>query len=383
MPSKARYTLSYTDLDGARKQKAFYGKTKRIAKNKALEFLKNLKDQIDNPRPVIFSDWAEKWIDLYPETANLTSASINGYQLAVRHLSEYFGDMPLQSIKAATVRQFFSEFKKPDGSAYSDSMLRKVRNTFSAIMEAACDNELIYHNPVKSYRVKSQKPSRVKRAFTLDQAIVFSEYAKIHPDGLGPYILLHTGIRLSELMGIIPAEDFDFAEGTIQLHRTITDADGVPQLNTKGKTRAALRTILLDPDAKRYLNSRIECHSDDFLFHPISNNKVNPYLAPRTWKRNAWHRFIADFNANYPEILEILPGELRHCWFTLMREVNPDLRVVDLQGGHALQGLTDSNYSHYSLEWLKENTRFPSYQKPLDLSEKREHKRNIKMRENS
>lgn len=333
MPSKARYTLSYTDLDGARKQKAFYGKTKRIAKNKAAEFLKTLKDQIDNPRPVIFSDWAEKWIDLYPETDSLTSATINGYQLAVSHLSDYFGNMPLQSIKAATVRQFFSEFKKPDGSAYSDSMLRKVRNTFSAIMEAACDNELIYHNPVKSYRVKSQKTPRIKRAFTLNQAIAFSEYSKIHPDGLGPYILLHTGIRLSELMGIIPAEDFDFNEGTLKLHRTITDADGVPQLNTKGKTRAALRTILLDPDAKRYLNSRVECHSDDFLFHPISNNKVNPYLAPRTWKRNAWRRFITDFRADHPECFEILPGELRHCWFTLMREVNPDLRVVDLQGG--------------------------------------------------
>jgi integrase len=364
MASKYRYVLNYTDLDGIRRQKSFYGKTKRIASERAKQFLQKLNES-KTEHVITFRDWAAEWLNLYPANGNLSTASMNGYELVISHLNDFFGGMPIQSIKPTHVRKFFARFKKPDGTPYSMSMLLKVRNTFSAIMEAACDNGHIFHNPARSYKVVSNKQSKQKRAYTIEQARIFSEYAKGHPDGLGAYILLHTGLRPSEMMGIIPASDFDFSQGSLTLHRTITDADGYPQINTTGKTAAAMRTIFLDPDAFFYLSGRIDCHREGFLFRPKSNRSSQGYMGPRAWSRNRYKRFIADFSQSTPYIPPLLPGELRHTWFTLMREVNLDRRVVDLQGGHSLKGLTDGNYSHYSLEWIKEHTIFPDYPSTL------------------
>jgi integrase len=365
MASNNRYVLNYTDLDGIRKQKSFYGKTKRIAKGKAEDFLKTLAENPFKEKPISFRDWAGTWLDAYPAASGVSAASMGGYELAVKHINEKFGKIPIQAIKATQVRHFFASFKKPDGSDYSISMRRKVRNVFSAIMEAACDNGLLPHNPVRSYRVSGGKASTEKHAYTLEQAAIFSEYAKSHPDGLGAYILLHTGLRPSEMMGIIPASDFDFSQGSLALHRTITDADGYPQINTTGKTATAMRTIFLDPDAFFYLAGRIDCHREGFLFRPKSNRSRQGYMGPRAWSRNRYKRFIADFSQSNPGVPPLLPGELRHTWFTLMREVNLDRRVVDLQGGHSLKGLTDGNYSHYSPEWIKEHTIFPDYPNAL------------------
>jgi integrase len=360
MASKYRYILNYTDLDGIRRQKSFYGKTKRIAREKANQFLQDLNSpKIE--RVILFRDWAEEWFRLYPENNGLSAATLNGYELAINHLNNFFGKMPIQAIKPTHVRKFFAKFKKPGGTDYSPSMLRKVRNTFSAIMEAACDNGHIFHNPVRSYRVAGGAQSKPKRAYTIEQARIFSDFAKWHPDGLGAYILLHTGLRPSEMMGIQPAADFDFSQGTMTLRRTITDADGFPEIKGSGKTATALRTVLLDPDSLFFLNNRMDCHREGFLFAPKATNSRRSFMGPRTWAQGPWKRFISDFSAAYPDIPALLPGELRHTWFTLMREVNPDRRVVDLQGGHTLKGLTDSNYSHYTAEWLKENTIFPDY----------------------
>jgi integrase len=361
MASKYRYILNYTDPGGIRRQKSFYGKTKRIASERAKRFLQELNEP-KVERVITFRDWAAEWLELYPANGGLSTASMNGYELAISHLNDFFGSMPIQSIKPTHVRKFFARFKKPDGTPYSSSMLLKVRNTFSAIMEAACDNGHIFHNPVRSYRVTGGEQPKQKRAYTIEQARIFSEFAKQHPHGLGAYILLHTGLRPSEMMGIKPATDFDFSQGTLTLHRTITDADGYPEVKTAGKTATALRTILLDPDALFYLNGRMNRHKGTFLFPPHSNRSRRDFMGPRAWTRGPWKKFIADFSDAYPSIPALLPGELRHTWFTLMREVNPDRRVVDLQGGHSLKGLTDSNYSHYTTEWLKENTIFPDYE---------------------
>lgn len=360
MASKYRYILNYTDLGGIRRQKNFYGKTKRIAREKANKFLQDLNSP-KVERTILFRDWVEEWFKLYPANNGLSAATLNGYELAIGHLNKNFGRMPIQSVKPAHVRQFFAKFKKPDGTSYSPSMLRKVRNTFSAIMEAACDNGHIFHNPVRSYRVTGGAQPKQKRAYTIEQAQIFSEFAKQHPHGLGAYILLHTGLRPSEMMGIQPAADFDFSQGTLTISRTITDADGYPIINPFGKTSDALRTILLDPDAWAYLSANLDCHREGFLFAPTSNRSQRDYMGARTWTRTRWKKIITDFSVAYPGIPALLPGEMRHTWFTLMREVNPDRRVVDLQGGHTLKGLTDANYSHYTIEWLKKNTIFPDY----------------------
>lgn len=361
MASKYRYILNYTDLDGIRRQKSFYGKTKRIAREKANKFLQDLNSP-EIEHVILFRDWAEEWFKLYPANNGLSATTLNGYELAIDYLNKHFGKIPIQSIKPTHVRQFFAKFKKSDGTNYSPSMLRKVRNTFSAIMEAACDNGHIFHNPVRSYRVTGGTQPKQKRAYTIEQAKIFSEFAKQHPHGLGAYILLHTGLRPSEMIGIKPASDFDFSQGTLTLHQTITDAAGYPEVKTAGKTATALRTILLDPDALFYLNGRVNGHKGTFLFPPHSNRSRRDFMGPRAWTRGPWKKFIADFSDAYPSIPTLLPGELRHTWFTLMREVNPDRRVVDLQGGHSLKGLTDANYSHYTTEWLKENTIFPDYE---------------------
>ncbi|MGL4548909.1 hypothetical protein [Eubacterium aggregans] len=53
-----------------------------------------------------------------------------------------------------------------------------------------------------------------------------ANFAKSHPYGLGAYLILKTGLRRGELMGLIPSEDFDFANNRIYVQCTVQESGG-------------------------------------------------------------------------------------------------------------------------------------------------------------
>lgn len=348
MPSKCRYMLNYTGLDGARRHKAFYGKTKRIAKRKAEQFLQTVKTQaLDAPT---FKEWSAEYLHLYIEPRDdITQGTKSTNAKAVSKLNEYFGDALLTEIMPADVIHFVQTAetdttpRKPLSAAYVQKLLSIMRQIFNA----AIDNGICYRNPARSVR-PPKRSARVKRAYTIEQARIFSRYASKHPDGLLPFIAIHTGLRPSESMGLKPC---DFDGDILTVSRTITyDGKHVydPIINEhSGKTKSALRHIICDPLLIKKIGSlSIPIKEKDFIFGGVTARAYD-------W---TYRRFLRDFCADNPQVPPLTLYELRHTWFTLMQTYNADRRVVDLQGGHSLGNLTDDVYAHYDVDFLRKNT---------------------------
>ncbi len=142
----------------------------------------------------------------------------------------------------------------------------------------------------------------------MKQTQIVLDFSQHHPEGLGPYIILNTGLRRGELMGL-RRDDFDLQNGLLRVHRSITDVNGTVKINNGGKSRAARRAIPLSPQA-----------IDTLAAWPLPPNgwifksKYGGILAPRQYARYHFNLFRADLAAAYPELPVLNLHELRHTF---------------------------------------------------------------------
>lgn len=347
MASKIRKTLTigHDPITGKAIRKNFCGRTKKEVQEKIDKYKIEMATGQKDCDIRTFSSWAWEWLSVYKEN-NIANKTYSGYELAINHLSEEFGNVPLNAITPAMLQKFFK--KKSD---LSQSMVDKLRITANAIFETGIDNDVCIKNPMRRITTVKGVQASEKRTYTEEQYKIVSEFAKTHPKGLGVYILLHTGLRRGELMGLKPSEDFDFDNGILHINRTITD-DGI--VKEGGKTKNATRAIPLEPNFASYLQTLPEMQTDGFLFH--TNRK--PFLTPTDWVRYRYKPFKEELNKLYPDFQDLTPHELRHTFGTLLYQHGTDLIALKKIMGHSSIEITEKVYIHATNDILKEKIKW-------------------------
>lgn len=347
MPSKERFSLSYTSSDGVRKHKDFYGKSKRIAKRKAEQFLKHINDTSYSSN-MLFTVWCDEYMRLYIDTRNLSPNTYTSYVRMIKKIKQGFPKRQISSIRPADIIEWINSVKS-DGknrnqlisSGYAMNLLSFIKSIFNA----AIDNGIVYTNPARSVHPPKRKVRYQRRAYNLEEARIFSNYAAKHPDGLLPFIAIHTGLRPSEIMGLKPS-DFNIKEGVLTVNRVIIyDGNHInnPVKKDHGKTKSAMRHIILDDQMIEKIDE-LKIPKNEYIFGGVAIQKY----------QYRYKLFQCQLTKS-TQLEKRSLYELRHTWFTLMRAIN-DLRTVDLQGGHQLGSLTDDVYAHYDVDFLKANT---------------------------
>jgi len=80
--------------------------------------------------------------------------------------------------------------------------LKRHRTILRNIFGKSVYNDLCRKNPVVDIKYSSDKESTRKQAYTQSQVEKLIKYCKIHKDGDMIIILLNTGVRRSELLGL-------------------------------------------------------------------------------------------------------------------------------------------------------------------------------------
>lgn len=342
-------TIGHT-FDGKPIRKSFYSKTsKEAAKSKANEYIINSRvaeqtGEVYVARESSFSAWAKKWLETYKK-GNCKEHTYNyTYRTNVEnYLIPFFGEAKLTNIKQIDVQRYFNEHKH-----LSAITLKRQKSILYSIFEEAIYNDLCIKNPVRNITYISDKAAKIKKAYNREQSDKAIAYAEttILTKGLSVYIILNTGLRRGELLGLMWS-DIDFVNKTLSVRRAIEpDTVGIPK-DGELKTQSSLRTIPISEEFCKNLQ-RIP-------------RKSQFVLAGKT----QWgYTSIDGFNKQYKNFMKemsetikidyLSPHELRHTYGTVLREKGVDLYTISRLLGHSDSKVTETTYVHNDIEVLRE-----------------------------
>lgn len=327
-------------IDGTPIRKSFYSTVSLTdAKRQAEEYKQQqaVSDATGTPmtvKCVTFAEWSRKWLKTYKEPFVTLSTYQNTYVNSVEnHLIPCFGAANLQDIKPADVQQFFAS-----QTQYSKSMLKKLKNTLSAIFEAAIDNDLIYKNPVKYIKLKSNAQPKERKTLT-DAQIKFVKEAAMYK--LDPVVfLLETGLRRGELVGLMWS-DVDLENATLRVQRSVSLENGRPVIRPPKWN--SYRTIPLMPSTVSLLR-RQPRHSLYVFPAPIANGHEDP---------NHFSRRLYNFFCTLPEEYRCSAHELRHSYASQLMRHGVNIYTISKLLGHNDISITASVYVHPDIEHLR------------------------------
>lgn len=358
-------------------RKSFYGETLADAKEKAEEYKISMRLGITEKEYIGFEDWCKRWLVTYKKDIVKGSTYYLGYLNNVNnHFVPYFKNMNIDSIKQMDVQAFFNSKKD-----YSHHMLKKMRGHLHSIFESALDNDLIGRNPVRNIKLPAGKQSGEKQTYTKEQADKVIAFAKTHEHGIAPIIVLKTGVRRGELMGL-RWSDFDFANKVLHLQRSVADAviDGkYTQIIEEGDaaTKNHVRDIPFDDELKDYLvPKKTEAlenkivrqtrrakrkgtepppvdigNDDDFVFM----RRQDLVQSPDNYAKRQYAYFLDALTAKHQGLERLGLHELRHTFGTLLREKGVDIYTIQKVMGHADINITSGIYVHNDIEVLRKS----------------------------
>ena len=352
--TKYRKTASFgRDLNGKLIRKDFYAATKKELDEKIEAYRRQLTEGIPVAADMGFSQWANMWVDTYKD-GRVEAGTLYLIRRCVAKLSAYFGDVPIDSIRQADIMRFFKK-----NAHYSTGYLRLLYADLDQIFAKAQANHLVGTNPMTGLDkpVGKREPAQ-KKAYTYDQYRIAIDFSKNHVLGLGPFIMLKTGVRVSELLGL-KGTDIDFDRQLVHIRRTCTQLDGIKDY---GKTAGALRSIPIDQECFDYLWSRVECHSDSLFFE--SNRGL--LMKPSYFRYTIWEPFQADLLSAHPSLPVMTSHEYRHTYGTLLYQAGTDLLTLSRIMGHSSVRVTQKTYVHDTVDDAIARVRFPTA--PVDNS---------------
>ena len=313
----------------------------------------------------LFKDYAVFWLENYVRGFVKDNTYMGTYYRQTHNaLIPYFGNMAISDIKSSIIQEFFNI----QGKRYSLETMKKMRFCLSNILQVAVDDEIISKNPLnKRIRLKSNIEPIEKHVWNREHFECAYRFALVHPQGLGPLLLMDTAISRSELLGItwndIIWEKAAVAirNGTIATHHPDTKKYYILTDGLKNKYR--MRNIPLSKD----VCNRLKLHYQHILFSGqrkgLTQNQINKQFVisnqkggamdPNNWAKRNFRRFMNDLTSQYPEIPVLTPHELRHTRATLWWQEGVDLLSIGFAGGWSDLRMLRERYAHSNIEHLK------------------------------
>lgn len=135
-------------VNGVKKQKFFYGKTKAEVLRKIANFTEEAK------RGAYFQFVADEWWAQHEPT--LARRTLTSYEPALNRAIEHFGNKPIQSITPPEISTFIKSFSK----THADKTTRTQLMIFNLIFKYAVEKGYVEINPVRDLEVPKDLPKR-------------------------------------------------------------------------------------------------------------------------------------------------------------------------------------------------------------------------------
>lgn len=343
-----RYQVKYTDSDGClrilydRNPENLYHKLQAAKEEKPLSFR------------LIAELWKDKKWDTYTDGTKASFSSC--YDRAVEEL----GDMMITDIQSYHIKNHLDRMRAQN---YSASTMKTQKSVYNLIFQNAIVDRTIGKtlriNPVAEIKTpKSLKPAQKREAPEDDVVSKIRKCAKTDEFGLFPLLLMSTGFRRGEALGLRWG-NVDFKNKAITQDRQIVYRGMA--IEKEPKTENGVRTVPLLPDLEKVLKRPRKAKDSDFIFHGEDPSKP---MAESTYKRR-WLSYCKRMGFVEVQITDtyttsgnnhtyekktykptLTPHYLRHGYATLLFEAEVDEFTAQKLLGHADINTTRSIYTH-------------------------------------
>lgn len=333
-------------LDGNLIRKSFYSSiSKEDARKQAEEWKINQEVALRSNLPLVdksctFEEWAKIWLETYkkprvkPHTYDCT------YRINVqKYMIPYFRKARMADITQTNVQEYLNKH-----CFLAQSNLKRHKSILHSIFEQALLNDVCYKNPVQDVTYKSQKPEIEKLAYTQEQSQYAQEYARNHDGGLFVYLVLNTGLRRSEALGLMWG-DIDYVQKIISVKRAITP-DTVKAHDGELKSKSSRRIIPVSGEFIEYMKK----------FKKTEGFILGTETDFCTVDAFDWHykKFMTEMSHELG-IPYLTPHELRHSYGSVLYERGVDIYTISKVMGHADISITAKIYVHSTADSLRKS----------------------------
>lgn len=326
------------------------------------EIQRDIFDGIDTVhKKITVCELYEKFIATHPNVRKNTLNTRNATMAILQKNS--FGQKPIDSVNQSDAKAFIIQLHQ-QGYAYLS--LRAFTRTMSAIFHMAIQDNCIRKNPFKIALKDIIEDDRKKKvALTAKQQenllAFFTQDHKNDRLNIILFILLNTGLRVSELVGLTLA-DVDFDKRLIHVnHQLLKDKDGYyinPPKTESGKRIIPIhKTVCYAIKRQLKLNTEVDkavLEVDgykDFIFY-----KKDGELFTKSAVENALIYFKKRYKKRYSdeELPNITPHLLRHTFCTNMATKGMSPTNLQYIMGHKRIAMTLEYYTHPTYESAKQ-----------------------------
>lgn len=373
-----RYVYSYVDLNG--KPKCVYswkleetdsipvGKRKCVAlREKAKKIQRDMEDGlIPYGGQLTVIELVKKYISQKTGVRRTTRA---GYKTVVNLLEkEDFGSQRIDRVKLIDARAWFVKLQQSDGKSFSS--IHTIRGVLRPAFQMAVDSDLIRKNPFDFRLIEILVNDSVRReALSGEDQRRFLEFVKndrhFSKYYEGIYILLHTGMRISEFCGLTIA-DIDLKEKTVNIDHQLQRVGDMEYIIVETKSESGTRILPMSDEVaacfQKILKKRPKYKTEPSIraengkvykgFLYIDKNQ-KPMVALH-WEKYFEHIIQKHNNIYKQELPKITPHICRHTYCSNMAKKGMNPKTLQYLMGHADVSITLNVYTHVKLSDVQE-----------------------------
>lgn len=320
--------------NGKKKQKYFYGKTKKEVLDKIRAY--EASAAAGRTFGEVAEDW---WEEAEPQLAYNTT---KGYRPALRRAVEEFGEDNIRELKPLDISRYIRRFVKETHAA--DKTARTQLMVINLICRYAVESGDLEYNPARDITVPKgleKKP----REIASDDDIAKVKASTDCTFGMFAYWIMYTGMRRGELLALT-WDDVDVEECTISISKSVYHVDNKPYIK-QPKTAKGIRTVPL----LNKLGAKIKPAKGLVFPDPATGG-----IMTNMHFQSLWDKYASESG------ISCTAHQLRHAYATMLEENDVSEKDAQYLLGHAQISTTKDIYTH-----IRETKKEKIKSKLLDL----------------
>ena len=371
--SDGRYRFSYRDLRGERKCVYSWrldkndptpkGKKRDLSlREKERQVEQDLFDEIipEGGHYTVLS-LCERYVSL---KTGVRKSTRTGYKTVINILKkDSMGSRRIDTVKLSDAKAWLIKLQQVDGRSYSS--IHTIRGVLRPAFRMALEDDLIRKNPF-DFELSSVivNDSVTREAITREQERNLLKFIKEdrhfcrYYDAI--YILLNTGLRISEFCGLTKS-DINFKDMTIRVERQLQRGSDMQYIIEKPKTECGNRFVPMTPEVadcfkniiKNRKTPRVEPMIDGVVGFLCLDKNDMPMVSLH------WEKYMQHIREKYNSIYKIqmprvTPHVCRHTFCSKMAKSGMNPKTLQYIMGHSDISVTLNVYTHVSVDDAKE-----------------------------
>lgn len=326
------------DLEGKRKKRVIYGKTRLEVHEKLVQLqAQSLTGTMTEPNRLTLGQFMTQWLeDSVRQTVRASTYRI--YDLMTRHhILPYIGHFPIMKLTPAIIQSYYAELGR---GSLARSSQHKIHNVLKMCLDRAVQWSLVQRNPCKLVDAPPKQRRPEIKVWTAQEARKFLQAAQ--DDRLyAIYVLaLTTGMRKGEIIGL-QWSDIDLKGQYLTVRRIVVQVRG-KNFVTEPKTPSSRRRIDLPAVAVQALHEhKRKMAAEGWAVPWVFVNQAGTPIYGNALGSRDFPRLV--MKAQVPRIKF---HDQRHTAATLMLMEGIHPKVVQERLGHSSISMTLDTYSH-------------------------------------